>query len=503
MMMFRFSIARSEWLCLFLLLNLTIFLAFFNLDGYPRFSFDEGSYCLLAENLVRHGEFALSSPPQETDWFGWGTSLPTVVLPIAASFKWLGIGILQARLVAAVYLVGMVWAGYFCMRRLYDWQTAWLGSLLLLVAGPSAEFNTLTLGRRVSGETPMLFFLLIGLYLWFRSWEHDRVRELIGTGMVLGLAFVTKEQSMPPVWGVVAVIWLADRFYYHQLKMRYFLIPGIVSLIPVSLWYVYKYLVLGPQAFTLHLSVMNAVSGASTWIIAPDTWRDHIGYVYSSGFFLIGLPGILYAFTQSVRRDRQGLRNLLLPIFTSFSMLWYVFLTIGWARYAYTGMAMANLLAGKPLADLMRDLSLNPRRLWNGLLEGVSRHSLVAALVAIGVMGYPLLNAFHDILLTSDRSPQDMATLIEKHTEPNTVIEMLEWEIAFLTPRKSHHPPPAVFVQLLKNTPDNPYNPLAYESQYLIDGPYSKATRLYSKVLQNDLYQKVGTSGVYDLYRKR
>lgn len=501
--MLQSSIARSEWLGLFLLSNSTIFLAFFNLDGYPRFSFDEGAYCLLAENLIRHGEFALSSPSQATDWFGWGTSLPTVVLPIAVSFKWLGVDILQARLVAAVYLVGMVLAGYFCLRHLYDWQTAWLGSLLLLIAGPSAEFNTFTLGRRVSGETPMLFFLLFGLHLWFRSWKLGRMRELIGAGIVFGLAFATKEQCMPLVWGLGVLIWLTDRFYYRQLKTQYFLIPGIVSLIPVGLWYSYIYLLLGPQTFILHLSVMSAVAGASTWIIAPHSWRDHIGYVYASGFFLIGLPGILYAFTQSVQRDRYGLRNLLLPLFTSFNILWYVFLTIGWPRYAYTGMAIANLLAGKPLADLMRGLWLTPRRLWNGLIEGASRHSLVTALVASCVMGYPLLNAFHDILLTSDRSPQNMAILIEKYTEPNAVVEMLEWEIDFLTSRQAHHPPPEVFVQLLKNTPDQTYNPLVYETQYLIDGPYSKATRLYAKVLQSDLYQKIGASGAYDLYRKR
>jgi hypothetical protein len=293
---------------------------------------------------------------------------------------------------------------------------------------------------------------------------------------------------------------LVDYFYQRQLQARTFLVPGLISVIPVGVWYSIQLATLGVESFFQHLAVMRAVSSASTWLIAPQTWMDHIGLLYSSGFLLIGLPGILYALAQGARQDLQGIRLFFLPLLATLCLMWFVFLTVGWARYAYAGLALANLLAGKPLADLLRGLSLTPKRLWEGLRDGGMRHSLVAGIIAVGVLGYPLLNVTYDILFRPDRSPQAMAALVEAHTEPAAGIALLEWEIAFLTSRNYYHPSPEVFAKLLINAPNFTYDPALRQAQCLIDGPYSKALKLYSAALQSGRYQKAITNGPYDLY---
>jgi 4-amino-4-deoxy-L-arabinose transferase-like glycosyltransferase len=201
---------KSEVLWFGLLLATVGLLAGFRLESYPRMGFDEGYYLQLAKNLALHGEYALASPPQELDWFGLGNSSPTLGLPIALSFKLFGVGITQARLVSALYLIGAVVAVYLLMRHLYGWPAAALSAALFIVAGPTTvslfsggtlinEYSTIWMGRKVLGEVPALFFVLLGAWAWFRSWESESKRWSVGAGLLFGSAFVTKEQFLPMV----------------------------------------------------------------------------------------------------------------------------------------------------------------------------------------------------------------------------------------------------------------------------------------------------------------
>ncbi|NLE45694.1 MAG: hypothetical protein GX620_13310 [Chloroflexi bacterium] len=505
----RIVISEAFWLGL--LLAATLLVAGVRLGDYPRICFDEGYYLQLAKNLVLHGEYALVNPPQELDRFGLGNSSPTLILPIALAFRFFGVGIVQARLVSAIYLMGAVVAGYVLLRHLYGWPTAALAEALFIVAGPTtvslfqggtliSEFSTIWMGRKVLGEIPALFFALLGAWAWFRGWEQVRVWWLIGAGLLFGLTFVTKEQFLLIVGPVLGLMWIVDRLYYRRLRFQHLAIPLVLSGIPLGIWYGYKLAVLGPEAFGRHLVTLSEVSRASTWLVDPGRWPARFSFLYNNAFHLVGLTGILYTLALSMRRDLRGLKSSFLPILSVWFVCWFAFLSIGWPRYAYPGLAISSALAAKPLVDLIGELPVGLRHLWARVRSGGMIWALVATVVAVVAVGYPLQDLIRQVLFDTDRTPQEFAAYIEAHTEPNVLIENFEWELDFLSERHYHHPSPEVFVQLLRNDPNRTYDPLVYAPDYLVDGIYSKGTGLYPTELLEQCCRRVGSVGEYDLY---
>src|SRR6476620_1475724 len=84
------------------LLPILFFLIFYNLGTNPRPWHDEGTYLDLARTLAEDGVYAVrNSDGYQT--FGAIQSVgPTVIVPIALSFKLFGTGIIQGRAVTAI-----------------------------------------------------------------------------------------------------------------------------------------------------------------------------------------------------------------------------------------------------------------------------------------------------------------------------------------------------------------------------------------------------------------
>src|SRR5512140_2063377 len=85
------------------------FFAFHNLTRFPATWFDEGSHLHVPKTLVQKGVYADISS-EGFRYYGPTIGVgPTVMLPIAAMFKLFGIGLLQARIVMALYLIAAVY----------------------------------------------------------------------------------------------------------------------------------------------------------------------------------------------------------------------------------------------------------------------------------------------------------------------------------------------------------------------------------------------------------
>src|SRR6476659_9788828 len=108
------------------------FLAIYRLADYPTTWFDEGSHLHVPKTLLRYGVYADYS----SDGFRYfGPTLgvgPTVMLPIAAMFKVLGIGLVQARLVIVLYLFGAIYLFYRLARTLGGAKVAVLALAFLV-----------------------------------------------------------------------------------------------------------------------------------------------------------------------------------------------------------------------------------------------------------------------------------------------------------------------------------------------------------------------------------
>src|SRR5690242_15788505 len=82
-----------------------LFLVFYNLPRYPLTWFDEGSHLHVPKSVLTRGVYADYSS-DGFRYFGPTVGVgPTVLLPIAAAFWAFGIGLLQARIVMALYLL--------------------------------------------------------------------------------------------------------------------------------------------------------------------------------------------------------------------------------------------------------------------------------------------------------------------------------------------------------------------------------------------------------------
>ncbi|HRE27086.1 MAG TPA: glycosyltransferase family 39 protein, partial [Anaerolineales bacterium] len=168
-------------------------LAFTNLVDFPLTWFDEGSHLHVPKTLVRFGVYADYSR-DGFRYFGPTIGVgPTVMLPIAAAFKLFGIGLFQARVIMALYLVGAVIVFYGLARLLGGPRLALVATALLVV---TPGLGLVEYGRQVLGEVPGLLFTLAGFWVWFKAWDSASLRRLTIVGLFFGLAVVTKNQYL-------------------------------------------------------------------------------------------------------------------------------------------------------------------------------------------------------------------------------------------------------------------------------------------------------------------
>src|SRR4029079_13819643 len=128
----RMSRRTLERAWLAALVVLALFLPLVNLPYARRTWFDEGSHLHVPKTLVQHGVYAdISSEGYR--YYGPTIGVaPTLMLPIALSFKLFGIGLLQGRLLIVAYLFVALVAFYALARRLHGSLIGLLALTLLL-----------------------------------------------------------------------------------------------------------------------------------------------------------------------------------------------------------------------------------------------------------------------------------------------------------------------------------------------------------------------------------
>ena len=131
------------------------------------------------------------------------------MLPIAGAFTLFGIGLLQARVVMALYLLAAMYVFYRFSRSLHGARVAAL-ALALLVSSPSLAF--LQTGRQVLGEVPGLLMVVGGLWVWFSAWEGPWARLTLA-GLLFGAAAITKYQNLIVLMPTIAAAAVLNQAY--------------------------------------------------------------------------------------------------------------------------------------------------------------------------------------------------------------------------------------------------------------------------------------------------
>jgi hypothetical protein len=485
-------------------LLLAVVCATVNLPYAPMTWFDEGSHLHVPKTLVQFGVYA-DRGSDGFRYFGPTTGVgPTVLLPIAGVFKVAGIGLLQARLVMAAYLIAALVVFAITVRHLHGEKVALLATLLLLSA---PGINLLYLGRQVLGEVPALAFLMLGLLLWLKSTEQidGGRRLLLGASLCFALTALTKSQFTLILAPTFALLFLANLVYYRALRPWHTVLPflcvgaGAVAgqvgpLLPL----------IGTDELSRTLALAREASGGAIFVFSPSR-------VLSSLKFLLGadlmgawvLPGLIYGLALARPRSLQGARHGLLAIFACVGLGWFAFASIGWPRYAFPGLAVAAIFAARLLVDLLG--SIKPIS-WKPHLA-TARYVALAALIVL-LPGTALVEQLRTVAATPDSSPQRMAAYLNATVPLTDIVEGWEPELGFLTDHPYHYPSSgwldrAVRARWLGGAPGSlEYDPLAEaKASYLVVGKFGKYAGVYESFLKRERPELVTSIGEYDLYR--
>jgi hypothetical protein len=233
----------------------------------------------------------------------------------------------------------------------------------------------------------------------------------------------------------------------------------------------------------------------------------------SHGTFLGALvPALLYGIFLALPRNRDGQRWSLLVVLVLLNLLWYVFASIGWSRYAFLGLSLACIPVARFFADLTDDFSLSPSSLWGeiarrqmpatrDLLAWTALMWLLAMLVIPGAL------VLRKVVLPGDNTPLAMAAYIDAHVPREAVIETWEAEMGFLTDHGYHYPPAGLLDMAVGHiwrngpSPSEGYDFRAQaEHSYVLVGPLGGWVGVYPEETLREHYRSVAKMDRYELF---
>lgn len=169
---------------------IAIFFATYQLTESPSFWYDEGWYFQSAANLAESGIFGLQLAPGNIIHISmYQTVSYPLIYPLALWMKVFGISVLSGRALMVVFILALIIASYFLVKRIFGNIVA-LGSVALLATFAPLYGN----GKSILGEVPgLLYFILFLLFLnLVISTKDKKIVWIILSGIFAGLCISTK-----------------------------------------------------------------------------------------------------------------------------------------------------------------------------------------------------------------------------------------------------------------------------------------------------------------------
>jgi Dolichyl-phosphate-mannose-protein mannosyltransferase len=483
---------------------------FFNLTRFPATWFDEGSHLHVPKTLVTLGRYADFSDG-ELRYYGPTVGVgPTVMLPVAAAFKVAGVGLVQARVVMAVYLLLAVGAFLALARRVGGPSVAGWGALLLLT---SPTIGIIENGRQVLGEVPGLFFLCSGLAWWFTCWEKPGWQRLVGSSFLLALACITKHVYLISILpGLVAAAAL-NLIYYRKLPHLVFIVPILVVGAVFSAWQVVLVAGLGPGTAAQNLRLLQDATRGAALVFSTENMRRAAGELLSIRALGGWLPpALMWTGLRQFSRQGDDQRWGTIWLMAVANLGWYVLASAGWPRYAFAGLTLSCLLVGRLVQDLVdqvdRRTLVSPASMLR-VPSPAAAGLAVAVWLAVVSAGF-LARTAVKIVTAPYPASQRMAEYLDEHVAQDRVIHTWEPEMSVLSEHRYHFPPPQLLIVAVAHQ-WNGGPPVAesfdferdVQPDYVLEGPFSAYVQLYPKERLDEGYRLVTKEGGYTLYERR
>ena len=485
-----------------------LLLAFWNLDRYPVTWYDEGIHLHVPKALIKFGVYADYSSEGFRYYGPTMTVGPTVLLPVAASFKLLGIGLLQARAVIAIYLLAAVGLLFVLGRQLQGSRLAWIACVLVAT---SEGVQLAYFGRQVLGEVPAMALCLGGLSCWYASWDRRGWRWSIAAGVLFGLAVVTKYQFLFTVAPGLVVACAVDRWYHCRLTLRHYLVPLVLVLGMFGGWQLVGAFYLGPSVATENLRMMGSTAAGAALLFSPRQMARSLGILVSPVLYSsLLIPAIVYAVWRARVRTAESARWAALAAFVVPHLVWFTVASIGWRRYAFPALVLSSLpvaalvmsIARRAAPSLLGELDTRPARaraLWMA----------VPAVLALALLG-PGVRTWRQIAVPAEDHVGDLARWLNTTVPRGELIETWEPELGFLTDHRYHFPPAALLIDSVAyawNDGPKPSDKYDFATggvpDLVIEGPFSRWTLVYQTDALRRHCERAVEFGPYFVYQCR
>jgi len=489
-----------------LLLMISLPILVLRLDVYPAAWFDEGYSMHAARNLAERNMYGTYSTPEYRPFDSTITTGPSVIIPIALSFKLFGMGMPQARLVIILFTLLALFSLFSISVHIYGRAAALFIVMVLLAMPAIQDVSFLLTGRQVLGETPSLALTLFGLWLWLRSWENEHWLLSLLAGLAFGLGLISKMQvgiALLPTLVLTAI----GRGLKNHSRVIKLLAPTAVMLLVGGSWMLLGRLGANDQVRQENnLMLLEAVS---TNMLTRLFGRG----LSTSALVILAIIGVgVLAGGWRLRGQFLGTRpstnadwtEAAIVLFALCSALWFAFLSIGWPRYAYAGLIAGQLLFGKLSWDMFEYI----RRWISGRWPSFARLAYTIAVVGLAFIAI-LVNICPVLWFKQDYQAQQMANYISAEIPRDAVIESWEWELDALSSHWEYHHPHQRYLFLAirqlfhEQKPfDLDYDLLQADPDYLVAGPFSDWTRIYESELVETSFTEIAEIGAYRIYKR-
>lgn len=487
----------------------------FKLESSPHFWWDEGWTAMVARNWVEKGHYGLwlnGKPASPT----LSAAFPTTGL-VALSFKVLGVGIWQGRLIGVLFMIGNFFLLFFLSRRLFNQKVALLTMVVLCLLPVPYKLHPLGFGRQILAEPQMLFFLLAG-YLCLLSALTKPGLYMPLTVLLWGIALITKGQVLPFLM-IALFVPLVMTLFKRQWHL------GGLFGIALSGSLILSYLLVWLQTILLKGQTLPRIPVKDLYrtiglVLQPhirlEALRDCLWYDWLT---LLGLSYCLWkwyqkGYDEDARPELNVVRFSVL-LFVGGWTIWFVLLSIGYVRYLFPPAFIGSIFVADLLIDLKHSMhfqSLKHRiQSFTPSFSG-KRKVLFFLFLLLGVIGasfsIAIPDKLHRFLFDSGEIPLfQAAKFLNKYTPPSALVESYDSGLLFLLDRPIHYPPPDISGEVVKRVYLRipltiNYDPLSADPDYLVVGPYSRLWKLYDPVLEKKQFRLLHTFGLYDIYER-
>ncbi len=501
--------SRQAWILLSGVVALLVFGAW-NLEAPPLW-WDEGWTLSLARNWVERGLYGhlLAGEPTSR---GLGHAFPVNAM-VALSFKLLGVGIWQGRLVGVIFMVAVLLTIYHLARRLYDQRVA-LGTLfVLLFMSMHPQLHPLIVGRQVLAEPPMLFFLLAGYLALLVTITGDTYWFIPVMLASWGIGTITKAQPLP-FWAISLIVPLIITSLQHRWRYAKLLALGLVGSFLVSRTLL-QLQQLFLQSQPLPRDSVHGLYGVTALVLT--SFNRTVALKYTLTFGLPTLLGLCYAtwrYGKSSQSDPdEAIVRLSLLTLAGSWFAWYTLLSVGVPRYLFPATFVGSIFVAAMLHDMTGDFDVSAtiksgaRALGRLCFDRQHRNALLAIVLIAMTVPLTSLAIYRCYITNHDTSALQVANFLNTQTEEDALIETYESELHFLLERNYHYPPDQLHVELNRRSLLGQdvvisYDPLAADPDYLVVGDYARGNDLYGPVLQTGGFRLLRTYGGYEIHER-